>query len=159
MLRVEYRNSGKHNGWHWSTVVDRTFTDGIPLNGRIFQTLIMLTPGVVVTQTAYDDQGQFSVNGLRADANYFTVDGVSANFGVTGYAPLMQAAGGALPASRSKEEQIAPSPWTRCRNFVFRRLHLRRSLDGSGGANGGLRITLGSSSGSTMVFVADPRLR
>src|SRR5271167_2289445 len=81
-----------------STVVDRTFADNIPLNGRSFQTLIMLTPGVVVTQTAYDDQGQFSVNGQRADANYFTVDGVSANFGVTGYFPLVQAAGGALPA-------------------------------------------------------------
>ena len=60
-----------------STVVDRTFADNIPLNGRSFQTLIMLTPGVVVTQTAYDDQGQFSVNGQRADANYFTVDGTS----------------------------------------------------------------------------------
>jgi hypothetical protein len=81
-----------------STVVDRTFADNIPLNGRSFQTLIMLTPGVVVTQTAYDDQGQFSVNGQRADANYFTVDGVSANFGVTGYFPLVQSAGGALPA-------------------------------------------------------------
>src|SRR5271166_5402088 len=81
-----------------STVVDRTFADNLPLNGRSFQTLIMLTPGVVVTQTAYDDQGQFSVNGQRADANYFTVDGVSANFGVTGFLPLVQAAGGALPA-------------------------------------------------------------
>jgi hypothetical protein len=81
-----------------STVVDRTFADSLPLNGRTFQTLIMLTPGVVVTQTAFDDQGQFSVNGQRADANYFTVDGVSANFGVTGYFPLVQAAGGALPA-------------------------------------------------------------
>src|SRR5262249_11260493 len=39
-----------------------------------------------------------SVNGQRADANYFTVDGVSANFGVTGYFPLVQSAGGALPA-------------------------------------------------------------
>jgi hypothetical protein len=58
----------------------------------------MLTPGVVVTQTAFDDQGQFSVNGQRADANYFTVDGVSANFGVTGFFPLVQTAGGALPA-------------------------------------------------------------
>jgi hypothetical protein len=82
-----------------STVVDRTFADNLPLNGRTFQTLIMLTPGVVVSQTAYDDQGQFSVNGQRADANYFTVDGVSANFGVTGYLPLMQTAGGALPAT------------------------------------------------------------
>jgi TonB dependent receptor len=72
--------------------------ENIPLNGRSFQTLIMLTPGVVVTQTAFDDQGQFSVNGQRADANYFTVDGVSANFGVTGYFPLVQAGGGALPA-------------------------------------------------------------
>ena len=58
----------------------------------------MLTPGVVVTTTAFDDQGQFSVNGQRADANYFTVDGVSANFGVTGYFPLAQTAQGALPA-------------------------------------------------------------
>jgi hypothetical protein len=81
-----------------STVIDRTFVEGLPLNGRSFQTLIMLTPGVAVTATAFDDQGQFSVNGQRADANYFTVDGVSANFGVTGYFPLVQAAGGSLPA-------------------------------------------------------------
>ena len=81
-----------------STVVDRAFVEGMPLNGRSFQTLILLTPGTVITATAFDDQGQFSVNGQRADANYFTVDGVSANFGVTGYFPLVQAAGGALPA-------------------------------------------------------------
>jgi hypothetical protein len=67
-----------------STVIDHTFVDNLPLNGRSFQTLIMLTPGVVVTVTSFQDQGQFSVNGQRADANYFTVDGVSANFGVTG---------------------------------------------------------------------------
>ena len=81
-----------------STVVDRHLIDNLPLNGRTFQTLIALAPGVVLTPTAFDDQGQFSVNGQRADANYFTVDGVSANFGVTGYFPLLQAAGGALPA-------------------------------------------------------------
>ena len=81
-----------------STVVDRTFADNLPLNGRTFQTLIMLTPGVAVTQTAFDDQGQFSVNGQRANANYFTVDSVSGNFGVTGYFPLLQTAAGALPA-------------------------------------------------------------
>jgi hypothetical protein len=81
-----------------STVVDQDFVDNLPMNGRSFQTLIMLTPGVVVTATAFDDQGQFSVNGQRADGNYFTVDGVSANFGVTGYGPLAQSAGGALPA-------------------------------------------------------------
>jgi hypothetical protein len=81
-----------------STVVDHTFVENLPLNGRSFQTLILLTPGVVMTPTALDNQGQFSVNGQRADANYFTVDGVSANFGVTGFFPLLQSAGGALPA-------------------------------------------------------------
>jgi hypothetical protein len=81
-----------------STVVDRAFVENLPLNGRSFQTLIMLTPGVVVTTTSFQDQGQFSVNGQHADANYFTVDGVSANFGVTGYIALVQTASGALPA-------------------------------------------------------------
>jgi Carboxypeptidase regulatory-like domain/TonB dependent receptor-like, beta-barrel len=81
-----------------STVIDRRFVEDLPLNGRSFQTLIMLTPGVVLTPTSLADQGQFSVNGQRADANYFSVDGVSANFGVTGFFPLGQTAGGALPA-------------------------------------------------------------
>src|SRR5262245_21923336 len=81
-----------------STVIDRTLVENLPLNGRSFQTLIMLTPGVVLTPTVFDDQGQFSVNGQRADANYFTVDGVSANFGVTSYPALGQTASGALPA-------------------------------------------------------------
>jgi hypothetical protein len=81
-----------------STVIDRRFVENLPLNGRSFQTLIMLTPGVVVSATSLADQGQFSVNGQRADANYFSVDGVSANFGVTGFFPLGQTAGGALPA-------------------------------------------------------------
>src|SRR5215472_10187891 len=62
-----------------STVIDRPFVENLPLNGRSFQTLIMLTPGVVVTATNFADQGQFSVNGQRADANYPSVDGVSAN--------------------------------------------------------------------------------
>jgi hypothetical protein len=44
-----------------STVVHQTFFEDIPLNGRSFQTLILLTPGTVVTATAFDDQGQFSV--------------------------------------------------------------------------------------------------
>ena len=81
-----------------STVVDRTFVENLPLNGRSSQTLIMLTPGVVVTPASFGDQGQFSVNGQRTDTNYFSVDGVSANFGVTGFFPLGQTGGGALPA-------------------------------------------------------------
>jgi len=33
-----------------STVVDRQFAENLPMNGRSFQTLIQLTPGVVVTR-------------------------------------------------------------------------------------------------------------
>ena len=80
------------------TVVGREFVENLPLNGRSFQALISLTPGVVTTKTNYNEQGQFSVNGQRADGNYFTVDGVSANAGVAAGLPLVQSGGGALPA-------------------------------------------------------------
>src|SRR5438477_11402738 len=47
-----------------STVVDRQFVENIPLNGRSFQSLITLTPGVVVVPEATTNaDGQFSVNG------------------------------------------------------------------------------------------------
>lgn len=66
-----------------STVVDRNFAENLPMNGRSFQTLIDLTPGVVLTPSTSTDPGQFSVNGQRASSNYWLVDGVSANVGMT----------------------------------------------------------------------------
>ncbi|MGH9644887.1 MAG: carboxypeptidase regulatory-like domain-containing protein, partial [Terriglobales bacterium] len=80
------------------TVVDRQFVENLPLNGRSFQSLFELTPGTVLTQTAFNSPGQFSVNGQRTDANYFTIDGVSANVGTSGGNGLNQTAGGAIPA-------------------------------------------------------------
>jgi hypothetical protein len=69
-----------------STVVDRQFAENLPMNGRSFQTLIYLTPGIVVVPPNGSDNGQFTVNGQRASSNYWMVDGVSANIGVgTGY--------------------------------------------------------------------------
>lgn len=65
-----------------STVVDRNFAENLPMNGRSFQSLIELTPGISLTSSNGYDSGQFSVNGQRADANYWMVDGVSANVGV-----------------------------------------------------------------------------
>ena len=64
------------------TVVDRQFVGNLPLNGRTFQSLILLTPGTVPLVSNNSQPGQFSVNGQRGNANYFTVDGVSANIGV-----------------------------------------------------------------------------
>jgi hypothetical protein len=70
-----------------STVVDSTYVENMPLNGRSFQDLILLTPGIV-TQTPQlgpvsqlGATGEFSVNGQRPESNYYTVDGVSANVG------------------------------------------------------------------------------
>jgi len=64
------------------TVVDRTQVENMPLNGRSFQSLITLTPGIVLATSAAAFPGQFSANGQRSYSNYFTVDGVSANLGV-----------------------------------------------------------------------------
>ena len=66
-----------------STVIDRRFIEDLPLNGRSFNTLLQLTPGVIIAPSSYSSPGQFSVAGQRTDANNFTVDGVSANFGIT----------------------------------------------------------------------------
>ncbi|MCU1300726.1 MAG: hypothetical protein JWQ87_1010 [Candidatus Sulfotelmatobacter sp.] len=66
-----------------STVVDRQFAENLPMNGRSFQTLIQLTPGVTVVSTNSADSGQFSINGQRGSSNYWMVDGVSANIGTS----------------------------------------------------------------------------
>ena len=82
------------------TAVDRQFVENIPLNGRSFQALIDLVPGVQTNVTSSGDQGQFSVNGQRANANYFTVDGVSANVGTWNFDSVYgQAASGSLPVT------------------------------------------------------------
>lgn len=80
-----------------ATAVDGKFIENQPLNGRSFQSLIALSPGVQLTSASLVDQGQFSVNGQRTATNYFTVDGVSANFGVP-FATTPYEAGGAVPA-------------------------------------------------------------
>ncbi len=79
------------------TVVDRQFVENLPLNGRSFQALIALTPGVVQTKASGGNPGQFSVNGQRADANYFTVDGVSANIGHSTFNGAIGSSGGSVP--------------------------------------------------------------
>ena len=81
-----------------STVVDRQFAENLPMNGRSFQTLIQLTPGVVATASNNADNGQFSVNGQRAASNYWMVDGVSANFGISTTNQSGNGLSGAMPS-------------------------------------------------------------
>lgn len=85
-----------------ATLVNRQFVENQPLNGRSFQTLVELSPGVVITPSNLVTPGQFSVNGQRAGSNYFTVDGVSANFGSSASTTLYETAGGGVPSYSSQ---------------------------------------------------------
>jgi hypothetical protein len=79
------------------TVVNQQFVQNLPLNGRSFQSLIGLTPGVVFVPDTGAGSGEFSVNGQRSNSNYFTVDGVSANFGTSNFFGP-STVGGTVPA-------------------------------------------------------------
>lgn len=80
-----------------STVVRREFVENLPLNGRSFQSLIELAPGVVLTKADTVSGGPFSVNGQRSNANYFLVDGVGGNVAASTAATFSQQAAGTLP--------------------------------------------------------------
>jgi hypothetical protein len=67
-----------------STVIDRNFVENMPLNGRSFQSLMTLAPGVAQVPPPDTESGnsvgaigEIVVNGQRTESNYFTVDGVS----------------------------------------------------------------------------------
>jgi hypothetical protein len=68
------------------TEVDPQLVQDLPLNGRTFQSLIGLAPGVVRpgTLNQANPQGGAFINGQRTTTNYFSVDGVSVNLGDAG---------------------------------------------------------------------------
>ncbi|MDP9051607.1 MAG: carboxypeptidase regulatory-like domain-containing protein [Acidobacteriota bacterium] len=89
-----------------STVIDRHFVENIPLNGRSFQDLISMTPGVLTqspqssSATGPGFNGDFSVNGQRTESNYYTVDGVTGNVGAgNGYGVGQAASAGGVASS------------------------------------------------------------
>jgi Carboxypeptidase regulatory-like domain/TonB dependent receptor-like, beta-barrel len=79
------------------TLVARDEIDHLPLNGRGLISLLELAPGTVVTPATRGEAGQFTVNGQRPNTHYFTVDGVSANTGVSAGGLPAQSTGGSLP--------------------------------------------------------------
>ncbi len=84
-----------------STVIDRKFVENLPLNGRSFQSLLTLIPGVIaIPSSGSGTSGQLAVNGMRSESNYFLIDGVSANSGVNSSSPGTGAGySGSLPSS------------------------------------------------------------
>jgi hypothetical protein len=78
--------------------VDRGEIERLPLNGRGILSLIEFTPGANVIPATRGEAGQFTATGQRPNANYFTVDGASANTGVMAGGRPAQSTGGSLPA-------------------------------------------------------------
>lgn len=71
----------------------------LPLNGGGLLDLLAMIPGVSVVPATRGEAGQFSATGQRPNTNSFTIDGVSANTGVTAGGLPAQASGGTLPAT------------------------------------------------------------
>ncbi|MDR3703648.1 MAG: carboxypeptidase regulatory-like domain-containing protein [Candidatus Sulfopaludibacter sp.] len=80
------------------TVFEHEEIDRLPLNGGGLLGLLEMVPGTNVTPATRGEAGQFTTNGQRPNANYFTVDGVSANNGITAGGLPAQSTGGTLPA-------------------------------------------------------------
>lgn len=100
VVQVTSEGSLVDNSPSVGTTVDRKFVEDLPLNGRTLQSLISLSPGVVMGSagTTSSNSLAFSVNGQRPLANYFTVDGVSANVGTSAEVGIDQQINGGSPA-------------------------------------------------------------
>ena len=83
------------------TVIGRNRIETLPLNGRGLSSLLEFAPGTITTPATRGEAGQFTASGQRPNTNYFVVDGVSANTGVSGGGVPAQSTGGALPGNDS----------------------------------------------------------
>jgi hypothetical protein len=79
------------------TQVGRAEIERLPLSGRSLLGLLELATGTIVTPATRGEAGQFTSNGQRPNSNYFLIDGVSANTGVSGGGLPAQSTGGSLP--------------------------------------------------------------
>jgi hypothetical protein len=79
------------------STLGREDIDRLPVNGRGVLGLVELAPSASIVPATRGDAGQFVADGQRANTNYFTVDGVSANNGITAGGLPAQATGGSLP--------------------------------------------------------------
>ncbi|MGD0048907.1 MAG: TonB-dependent receptor [Bryobacteraceae bacterium] len=83
----------------------------LPLNGGGLIQLLDAAPDTNLTPATRGEAGQFTTAGQRPNTNYFTVDGVSANNGVTAGGIPAQSTGGTLPpvsAFGSLDSLISP---------------------------------------------------
>ena len=132
-----------------SNVIDRQLIDDLPLDGRSIQSLITLSPGVqtVTVDPTGGQPGQFSVNGMRSSMNYFTVDGVSANFAAApygGYGGLNASTSGGVGAMDQQGSFAAIAPLDDLEEFQIQ----TSSFAPEFGRNPGAQISLVTRSGA-----------
>ncbi|MDX2178607.1 MAG: carboxypeptidase regulatory-like domain-containing protein [Bryobacteraceae bacterium] len=67
------------------TSLDQKYLQHLPVNGRNAESLILMAPGITSAAGGRGGAGGgFNANGLRSNANYYTLDGVSVNSSVAG---------------------------------------------------------------------------
>src|SRR5262249_4174702 len=115
-----------------------------PLNGKGVLRVLEVAPGTTVTPATRGESGQFTANGQRPNANYFTVDGISANTGVTAGGLPAQATGGALPAMSAFGSLDSLLPLEAIDEFRVRTANTQGEL----GRLPGATVSLSSRSGS-----------
>ena len=81
-----------------ATQLTRLDIEHLPLNGRGLLALTEFAPGATIVPATRGDAGQFVAGGQRPNSNFFSIDGISANNGVSAGGLPAQTAGGALPA-------------------------------------------------------------
>ncbi len=79
------------------TILGKELIAEVPVGGRGLIGLLELIPGVLVTPANTGEAGQLSTSGQRPNTNYFSVDGVSLNTGISGAGLPGQFPGGTLP--------------------------------------------------------------
>jgi len=114
------------------TVIDRRFVENMPLNGRSFQSLITLAPGVVLTPTTGQSQGQFQCERTTPQCHYFSVDGVSANFGSSS-AAVLNNLNGSVPAFNASGGTNGLVSVDALQEFRIQTPAIRRNMDGCPG--------------------------
>ena len=126
------------------TAFDHDEIARLPLNGGGLLQLLDAAPGTNITPATRGEAGQFTTAGQRPNTNYFTVDGVSANNGVTAGGIPAQSTGGTLPpvsAFGSLDSLISPE--------VVEEFSIRTSSTGAEmGRLPGAQIAITSQSGA-----------
>src|SRR5215472_10659153 len=123
-------------------IVDSKVATSLPVNGRDYQKLIYLVPGVTGSPDQITDSpgsfGIFSVNGARGRANNFLLDGTDMNDGYRNDPAINEAGTYGTPATILPVEAIAE-------------LHVASNFEAEYGRSAGGVINVVTKSGSNLI--------